>query len=109
MTSLKVIYCRSCGKAYISPVYNCESCGEGESALTEELVSNKGTVISYSTVWVAPEMLKEIAPYLLAIVEVKDGARLLGRFAEKLNREPSIGMKVEVEKGEKGEYLLKAV
>lgn len=107
MTNVKVLECKHCGKAYVPPVYHCDACRHEEAQFIDREVPGKGKVFSFSTIWVAPKLLEDIAPYTLAIVELDGGVKIIGRFAAEGGADVAVGTPVEVLIGDQGEFLLK--
>jgi hypothetical protein len=74
--------CRSCGAWQHPPRPVCLACGDG-SALDWEPVSGAGTVFSVTTVERAliPGLRGEV-PYLLALVQLEEGVRVLSLLTD---------------------------
>ncbi len=73
--SIQVYECPGCGRVYFESAGGCTHCG---GRLNEKTVSGRGRVYSYSKVHLGPEGME--TPYLLALVELEDGGRVLGRL-----------------------------
>lgn len=67
--------CEACARIQFDGVDSCGVCG---SALAEKAISGRGSVYSYTEVYIAPVEMK--APYLLAMVELEGAGRLLARL-----------------------------
>jgi hypothetical protein len=85
--------CRACGHAQLYPREACAACG-GE-AVELEAASGAATVYSYTVVRRAPdhEMAAE-APYIIALVDLAEGPRLLTRLVDVAPSAAHVGMKV---------------
>ncbi len=57
-----------------------------------ELIGKKGTVVSFTTVRVAPKGFGKYAPYIVAIVALSSGQKMIGQVVECEN--VTIGQKV---------------
>jgi uncharacterized OB-fold protein len=69
--------CTRCGGAQTLARYACADCGA--SALVWEVSSGLGNVVAVTTVTRAPsEAFVALAPYTLVIVELDEGARVMG-------------------------------
>ncbi len=73
--SIQVYACTGCGRNYFESSERCAHCGEG---LEGKNVSGLGRIYSYSEVHLGPEGME--TPYLLALVELEGGGRVLGRL-----------------------------
>lgn len=57
--------------------------------------SGKGKIVSFSVVHKAPKLFKSYAPYVIAVVELDTGQRLISQIVDCKIEEVKIGMKVE--------------
>lgn len=71
--------CDDCGQVLLPPRPACYACGS--RAVAVESQSRMGTIFSYTEVHAAPPAFADEAPYTIAVVELADGGRLLGRVA----------------------------
>ncbi|SHH15185.1 Zn-ribbon domain-containing OB-fold protein [Halobaculum gomorrense] len=69
--------CADCGQVLLPPRPACYACGS--RAVDVEPQSPGGTIFSYTEVHAAPPAFAADAPYTVAVVELADGGRLLGR------------------------------
>lgn len=86
--------CSSCGRFQPPPAYFCVSCKSDELEWIE--LPGKGTLYTYSTVYVPLSSLEDEAPYTVAIVELREGLRLTGRIVNTVSENLEIGAQVEV-------------
>lgn len=86
---LKGIVCQGCRQRSFPARQVCPFCGT--SAVSDVVLSRRGTVVSWTVVHQAPPPL--VTPYRLVTVDLEDGVRLLG-VAE---GDPTIDTPVEVE------------
>jgi uncharacterized OB-fold protein len=63
--------------------------------LNEVTFTGKGKVVSFTEVSAPPEGFEEQAPYLLAIIELDEGARLTAQIVDANLNDVKIGSKVE--------------
>jgi len=68
---------------------------ELEPVKEERVLSGRGTVYSYTTVYNPPAGFEGTAPYVIAIIELDEGVRLTAQLTD-LDDEPEIGMPVEM-------------
>jgi uncharacterized OB-fold protein len=71
--------CADCGQVLLPPRPACYACGS--RAVDVEPQSPEGQVFSYTAVHTPPPAFAADAPYTVAVVELADGGRLLGRVA----------------------------
>jgi uncharacterized OB-fold protein len=90
---LELQQCESCGKARFPPMSTCPYCGSRSWHPLE--VSGQGEIYSFVTVnqALSAAMAGEV-PYTVAVVQLEEGPRMLGRFEPALDVE--IGAKVGI-------------
>ena len=96
--------CENCGRVFYPPRNLCPECRR-KSSIREIELSNEGTVLSYSVVYEAPESFKLTKPYVVALIQLDDGVKILSQLACK-PEEVEIGMRVKAafrKFGEEGE------
>ena len=86
--------CSSCGKYQSPPAYFCISCKSDKLELIE--IPGKGTLYTYSTVYVPLSSLEDEAPYTVAVVEFREDLKLPGRLISSISKNVEIGVRVEV-------------
>jgi uncharacterized OB-fold protein len=87
-------FCENC-KIYFYPTRKiCPRCRRGGKT-TEHRFSGKGKVFSYTVIRVPPEGFHTFAPYVVAIVETEEGARIVSQIVDCKPEDVSIGMPVE--------------
>ena len=87
--------CASCGKVTFPPRQVCPSCGATEHEVVR--MEPTGTILSYTTVHVAAEEFDTSTPFVVAVVETSEGARLTAQVADCDPSEVAIGKKVRLE------------
>ncbi len=91
------VKCKDCGEITCPPKSTCNSCGSRNLERIE--LSGKGKIVSYTVTYVAPLGYDAEVPYVVAMVELDEGAWIVGRLdvdAEKADKEDMIGKRVEV-------------
>ncbi|MGI0091878.1 MAG: Zn-ribbon domain-containing OB-fold protein [Nitrososphaerales archaeon] len=68
--------CSNCGHKQIDIIDFCPHCHSPD--LEKVIFSNKGTVVTYSIQFVAPEQFMNEVPYAWAIIQLDDGPRITG-------------------------------
>jgi len=87
--------CGNCNKIYFPPRYICPSCRR-MGKLEPYKLERRGKVVSYTAVHVGASGFEDQVPYLLAIVELKDGPRLTAQITDCNPSEVKIGDEVEL-------------
>jgi len=90
------VKCEDCGEVHCPPK---SVCGCGSRNLKEVELSGKGRIVSYTVTYVAPLGYDSEIPYVVALVELDEGAWIVGRLnveAEKAEKEDLIGKRVEI-------------
>jgi uncharacterized OB-fold protein len=81
------LICQTCGKTFMPPVFTCDQCGS--ESFTPTLFSGEGEILSFTKVYRgAPG---EKTPYVLAVVQLKEGARIATRIKNFDERDPEVG------------------
>lgn len=78
--------CSACKELQFPPRYHCSFCGKKEKAWNT--LSGRATVYSSTTVHAAPELFSEQAPYIVVVLDLEEGIRLLARW---IGEEPTCG------------------
>lgn len=88
------VKCRKCGKHFIGKRMVCPNCGSRE--LEQIQLSRTGKIYSYTVVYTPPRGRENYGPYIMAIVELDDGARVMSEVVDIDPSEVKIGMPVEM-------------
>ncbi len=86
--------CKTCGSVYFPSRNICPKCRR-KGELEEFKFSGKGKVYTYSIVRTPPKEFENIAPYIVGIIELEEGARITSQIDCDLNK-IDIGMPVKV-------------
>lgn len=73
----------------------CPKCRR-KGKLVEHKFSGRGKIYSYTVIRVAPEGYEYFVPYVLAIVELEEGARITGQVVDTDPESVKIGQEVEL-------------
>ena len=88
--------CGNCGTLDFPPRTVCPKCGRKSIGKMEKVpLIGKGNIVSFTTVHQAPKGFDGMKPYLLAIVELQEGARLTSQIIDCDPADIAIGMPVE--------------
>ncbi|MGC8923705.1 MAG: Zn-ribbon domain-containing OB-fold protein [Candidatus Micrarchaeia archaeon] len=87
--------CETCGTYYMPGRAICPMCRR-KGKIVPHKYSGNGKIYSYTVIRVAPEGYEFYVPYVLAIVELEEGARITGQIVDVDPEEVKIGMPVEM-------------
>ncbi|MGQ4915052.1 MAG: Zn-ribbon domain-containing OB-fold protein [Candidatus Asgardarchaeia archaeon] len=85
--------CKNCGEAFLPPVKKCQKCGSED--LEEKEFPRVGKVLTYSIVYAIPRGFKNQKPYPIALIELKNGARIVAQLTDCDLTDIHTGMLVE--------------
>lgn len=68
--------CTECGTEFLPPKPMCTKCFSTNLKWIE--VDGKGKLLTYTIIHIAPEQFQDMTPYIVGIVEFKNGFRLPG-------------------------------
>ena len=85
--------CEDCGQMTFPRTGICSACSS--SKLEEMGLSDTGFVVSWTVVRNPPAEFEKYSPYVVALVELNDGVRVLSQLVDVIPNEVKIGMKVE--------------
>ncbi len=104
---LKGTVCENCGTAYFPPRNICAKCRR-RGKLVDKKFEGKGKVIGFTEITAPPEGFELAAPYVLALIELEEGPKLLAQLVNTKYQDVDFGMQVETvfrkvrEDGEEG-------
>lgn len=87
--------CNKCGLIFVPPRPMCPECLSNDLSWTQ--LKNKGKLLTYTVIYVAPEEFQHMAPYAIGIVELEDGVRLPGIIQNIKHEDLRVGMELEVD------------
>lgn len=85
--------CEKCGKTFYPKRVICPKCRRG-SHMKEYVFTGKGRVHSYTVIRVPPEGFKEYVPYIIAIIKLDEGAKVISQVVDCGPEDVKIGMRV---------------
>lgn len=92
---LEATRCGECGRVSYPPRPVCPACRSGEAQTIE--LSHEGRVVAATVVHVPPDAFLMEAPYVLAIVETPEGARMMVQVVDCDPASVEAGMLVALE------------
>lgn len=88
------VKCTTCSTTYFPKRPICPNCRR-KGKLEEMKFSGKGKIFSFTEITAAPVGFEDQVPYVLAIIELEEGARLTGQVVDVSGEDVKIGAKVE--------------
>ncbi len=88
------VKCTTCGKAYFPKRPICPKCRR-KGKLEDVQYSGKGKIFSFTEITAPPAGFEDQVPYVLAIIELEEGARLTGQIVDARGDDVSLGAPVE--------------
>jgi len=70
--------CRNCGWADFHPVSRCPRCN---GDIRQTAVPGEGKILTYTAIRYPPKNFENQAPYVVAIIDLTTGLRVIGRVA----------------------------
>ncbi len=86
--------CDQCKKAFYPIRVICPHCRRA-GHMKEVKFSGKGKIYSYTVIRVPPEGFREYVPYIIAIVELEEGTKLMSQVVDVDPKDVRIGMQVK--------------
>jgi uncharacterized OB-fold protein len=86
--------CKKCGAVYLPPREVCAECKS--TGFESCALSDRGKILTYSTIHVPPKEFAGTIPYVIAIVELSDGVRLTTQVADATPDEVAIDKPVRI-------------
>jgi len=85
--------CVKCKTIYCPPRADCPKC---MSSHVEWLkLSGKGKLLAFTTIYVGPETFEKYIPYVISIVELEEGPKLMSLMRDVKQEDINIGMSLE--------------
>lgn len=88
------VKCETCGTNFFPSRMLCPKCRR-KGKIVPTQYSGKGKVFSYTEVTAPPEGFEDQAPYILALIELDEGARLTAQIVDAHKDDVHIGSRVE--------------
>jgi len=87
--------CNKCGYTSFPPRADCDNCMSGEFEFFE--VSGKAQLHTFTKIVAAPTGFEDVTPYIVGVVDLADGGRVLAWFGESVKEEDiKIDMELQV-------------
>lgn len=86
--------CEHCKKSFYPIRVICPHCRRA-GHMKEIKFSGNGKVFSYTIIRAPPEGFKEYAPYIIAVVDLDEGTKILSQVVDCDHKDIKIGMKVK--------------
>ncbi len=93
---LEAVKCSKTGEVFFPPRTVAPGTLDG-STLEPHQLPNDGTIFTYTVIEVPPSQFKDEAPYVVAIVELSDGTKVMCQVADCDPEKLEIGQKVKLE------------
>ena len=90
--------CQKCRWADFHPLSVCPRCG---GDLEQTAAAGEGKVVTYTAIRYPPKGFEKQAPYVVAIIDLKDGLRVIGRISNAPD-EIKIGSQVALTSSKEG-------
>ncbi|MEM2915026.1 MAG: Zn-ribbon domain-containing OB-fold protein [Candidatus Bathyarchaeia archaeon] len=87
--------CNKCGVMSLPPKPICSNCLSTDSRWIR--LRNRGKLLTYTIIYIAPERFQSMAPYAFGIVELDYGLRLPGMIRGIENEKINVGMELEID------------
>jgi len=87
--------CNKCGNILVPPRPICPKCFSNNLSWIQ--LENRGKLLTYTVIHVAPGMFQQMVPYAMGIIELKNGVRLPGIIQGVKHEDLKIGMELEVD------------
>ena len=87
--------CEKCGSTSFPPRADCDNCMSGDFEFFE--MSGKARLNSFTKIEVAPIGFEDVAPYIVGVVDMKEGGRALAWVGDSVKEEDiKIGMELQL-------------
>ncbi len=87
--------CKGCGEMHCPPRKVCDRCGGREMEIRR--MCDTGVVLTHTVIRIAPPAFAADVPYVVAVIEMDDGTRMMAQVADVEPEDVSMGMKVRLE------------
>jgi uncharacterized OB-fold protein len=90
---LEASKCTTCGNIIYPPRARCAKCGS--DSIGPYQLPERGKILTFTVIRNPPRGFEKMAPFILGIIELEDGARLTTQITDAMPQEVIIGMPVE--------------
>lgn len=91
---LEAAKCKKCGKYHFPPRLICNACGARE--FETEVLPGQGTIVTFTTIRVAPSQFETQVPYNVAIIDVDGKAKVTAQVVDCKPEDLEIGKSVRL-------------
>jgi uncharacterized OB-fold protein len=91
---LMVGKCLKCNKIHLPPRPLCDNCYSTQFDWTQ--ISNKGKLLTYTVIHIAPTQFQNLAPYAIGILELDNGLKISGIIKDVPQEQIKIDMTLNV-------------
>ena len=91
------VKCGNCSKIFFPPLKMCSDCHRlSIGKMEKQQMAGKGKVVSYSIVHEGPDAFKMQVPYIMAIIELEEGPRIISQVVGCNHEDVAIGAPVKM-------------
>jgi len=87
-------HCEVCGRYFFPPRNLCPDCRR-DGKIVGHTFKGTGKIVTYSVIRTASDQFADLTPYVLAIVELEEGARMTAQVVVENPEDVYIGMPVK--------------
>ena len=87
--------CGKCGQLHVPPKPMCPNCLS--KALRWKELPNRGELLTYTIIHVAPKQFQTIAPYVVGVIKLEEGAQLPGIIKNVALDAVKVGMNLAID------------
>lgn len=89
------VKCNKCGAVFAPPRTACSNCLSTDFTWIQ--LKNRGKLLTYTVIHIAPEKFQPMAPYAFGILELEYGVRLPGIIQGVKHEDIKLGMELQVD------------
>ena len=91
---LEAAQCKKCGKISFPPRLVCSGCGTKD--FTKTKLKDRGKIVTFTTIRVAPVQFATEVPYNIAIVHLDDGVKITTQVVDCKPEDMDIGKQIKL-------------
>ena len=91
---LEAAKCKQCGKIFFPPRLVCSKCGCQDFEPTK--LSETGKIATFTVIHVGPDQFSVETPYVIGIIELDNGVKIMSQIIDCAINEVEIGKKVHI-------------
>ena len=93
-SELRYQLCNSCKKSIFYPRSICPTCGGND--ISWQVSSGLGEIYACTTIYRAPPKYKDKVPYIVALIDLNEGFRMMSEIIDFEGQVVSVGKRVQV-------------